>query len=121
MVLVQAWRAYASARLAAGAKDKPGDLRPIASGEAYRRLDGRVMMAHCRPQLQRIFAPGGQVGIAVSCGAEGMAHGTAAWWAENQDDPDAILLELDRTNAHNEVERTSLLSETLGEVPDAYA
>ncbi|KAL5479457.1 hypothetical protein EMCRGX_G022983 [Ephydatia muelleri] len=103
----------AGGNLTALNKSKPGcpfDVRPIAVGEALRRLVGKCLCAAVKVRAQQFFHPF-QFGVACPLGAEQMIHGLRdcieQHWLEN----DFVVLKVDLKNAFNMVSRQAVLNE----------
>ena len=80
------------------------DIRPIAVGEALRRLTGKCLCALVRSKASEFFQPY-LVGVACHMGAEKIAHCLRAqvemhWLEEN-----LVLMKVDMKNAFNLVSR----------------
>ncbi len=87
--------------------DKPdGGIRPIAVGEVFVRIVGKLLAAQFRGLLAAFFDKRGQLGVAISNGSE------AAVWAVRRIlelHPDWVLFKGDIRNAFNSVSRALIL------------
>ena len=95
----------------------PFDIRPIAVGEALRRLTGKCLCAMVKVKATGFFHPF-QYGVACPFGAEKIAHGLRACIDEHWGDDDFAVLKIDMRNAFNVVSRQSLLSECAKHFPE---
>jgi len=100
---IQPWLCGAS--LAALPKPS-GDLRPVAVGETWRRLAGKVLAKATVPELRSHFEPL-QMGVGTSGGCEAIVHVVRQWLARNRHDVNRVLLTLDLKNAFNSVDRSA--------------
>ena len=92
------------------------DVRPIAVGEALRRLASKCLCAALREEAQRYLAPI-QVGVGVSLGAEAAVHTARHWAHRHAGHANKCFLTVDFTNAFNSVDRASLLREVRLRMP----
>ncbi|KAL5481549.1 hypothetical protein EMCRGX_G021737 [Ephydatia muelleri] len=123
LLAVECYGAWGPEALRAGGnltalnKPIPGDICPIAVGEALWRLTGKCLCAALRSKMASFFEPY-QFGVAFSCGAEKIAHGLRTCieqhWLEN----DFGVLKVDMTNAFNLVSRQAILSECAKHFPE---
>ncbi len=102
------------ARLSA-LKKKGGGVRPVACGEAIRRLSARCLSARVRSAAASALQPFGQVGVGVSGGLEGLVHAARAMAAQPPDG--CVGLKIDLKNAFNSVHRAPLLDVVSRELP----
>ena len=76
------------------------DIRPIAVGEALRRLVGKCLCAVERSKACDFFAPH-QFGVACPSGTEKVIHGLRSCIEEHWTDEDFTVLKIDMRNAFN--------------------
>ena len=96
---------YGGARLIPLAK-KDGGVRPMAVGEVFRRLVGKVLLPIFKEDIDKLLLPH-QLGVGVSGGAEAVIHSVASCM-ENLEVDEAIL-QIDFSNAFNLVNREVFL------------
>src|SRR5690606_30837640 len=96
-----------------------GGVRPIAIGEAWPRLLGRLLASRYAPNLAQTLAPI-QVGVGVRGGVEAAAHmvqvGSMAIHQlemprellPDNDDDDFVVQSIDFSNAFNSIDRVSI-------------
>jgi hypothetical protein len=104
------------ARLIALAK-KDGGLRPIACGEALRRVAAKLLCSRHSKQLNTELRPVGQVGVNVAGGGESLAHAARRLSAMWREDPAHLVLKVDFQNAFNMVERDLVLRACRARMP----
>ena len=112
----------AGGNLTALVKSKQGctmDIRPIAVGEALRRLTGKCLCALVRAKASEFFQPY-QFGVACPMGAEKVAHGLRASMEEHWSEENFTVLKVDMRNAFNMVSHQALLSECAKHFPELY-
>jgi hypothetical protein len=102
------------ARLVALVK-KDGGLRPIACGEIFRRLAGKLLCVLHKQHLHDLFLERSQVGVGVPAGADAMVF--AARNAARQLSDGYGVVKLDFRNAFNEVHRSAVLDATAKFLP----
>eukprot|EP00731_Ephydatia_muelleri_P011027 Em0005g1613a len=110
----------AGGNLTALQKSKPGcplDVRPIAVGEALRRLVGKCLCSMLKSKAAEFFDPL-QRGVACAAGAEKIAHGLRGCMDENWQAEGFTVLKIDLVNAFNLVSRHALLSECSTHFPE---
>ena len=107
----------AGGKLTALNKPTPGDIRPIAVGEALRRLTGKCLCAALRSKMASFFEPY-QFGVAFPCGAERIAHGMRTCIDQHWSENDFGVLKVDMKNAFNLVSRQAILSECAKHFPE---
>eukprot|EP00731_Ephydatia_muelleri_P022330 Em0014g921a len=93
----------AGGNLTALQKSKPGcplDVRPIAVGEALRRLVGKCLCSMLKSKAAEFFYPL-QRGVACAAGAEKIAHGLRGCMDENWQAEGFTVLKIDLVNAFN--------------------
>jgi len=93
-----------------------GGIRPIAVGLTLRRLVSKVALAAVLPSVSEYLQPY-QVGVGVRGGAEGMVHALNRLVADQQNNPDLVVVSLDFQNAFNTVDRNRLLEEVVNQCP----
>lgn len=99
------YRQFFCARLVALEK-KDGGVRPIAMGEALRRLIGRILSARHAESIGQALLKNGQVGVGIKNSAEALYLATAT--AAETMLPNAALVRFDMTNAFNCVSRVAI-------------
>ena len=102
---------FAGGNLVALEKNKPNcppDIRPIAVGEAIRRLAGKCLCVITKEKAHDFLAPL-QLGVACSAGAEKTIHGLRDCVDEHWHDADFAVLKIDLHNAFNQVSRQAVL------------
>eukprot|EP00731_Ephydatia_muelleri_P011109 Em0006g3a len=112
----------AGGNLTALVKSKQGsslDIRPIAVGEALRRLTGKCLCALVRSKASEFFQPH-QFGVACPMGAEKIVHGLRACVEKHWLEENLVVLKVDMKNAFNLVSRQALLSECAKHFPELY-
>ena len=85
---------------------KDGGLRPIAVGETWRRLVGKVLVASCTEDISMYLQPL-QVGVGTRNGCESVIHVVRQWCGRHQADEDRVLALMDLSNAFNSVDRSA--------------
>ena len=106
-------RLVTSANLVVFQKQSSG-VRPIAIGEVFRRLVGKVS-AKAYEGVARSAYP--QLGVGVKGGAEVAVHTTRSFFYAN---PDAVGLQVDFTNAFGMVDRAAVLSAVKAQCPGIF-
>lgn len=106
----------AGARLIAIGKTG-GGVRPIAIGELFRRIAGKLLVQRYQPDASRILLPH-QIGVGVRSAAEGLIHKVDSWMQRAP--PDHGLLQLDFSNAYNTLSRTQMLKAVATHCPLFY-
>jgi hypothetical protein len=121
---------FAGARLVAFLKDPDGDrtkLRPLAAGDVFRKLVGKVICRQLAGPFQAHFcgsaAPdqlssAAQFGVAVSSGAEACVHTVQAALEAN---PQWVHISLDIANAFNSVHRAAIFKEVAASFPQLFS
>jgi hypothetical protein len=115
--------AFFSARLIALTKRDHG-LRPIACGEAFRRIAGKILVQHTRQVASSALLSRHQVAVGVPGGLEAAVHMTRrvmAWWqgsTERGPCSRKVLVKIDLRNAFNLCHRGKLLEGARLLVPD---
>ena len=111
-VPVQVARFLAGGNLVALEKNKPNcppDIRPIAVGEAIRRLAGKCLCSMTKAKAHDFLAPF-QLGVACQGGAEKIIHGLRSCVDEHWHEVDFAVLKIDLHNAFNRVSRQAVLN-----------
>ena len=93
------------------------DVRPIAIGEAIRRITAKALCIQLNESFCSYFSPI-QHGIATRGGAELLIHHISFLMESN---PDCSVLSTDVKNAFNSVSRDSILKESKKNFPEIYA
>ena len=104
---------FSSSRLIALPKSN-GDIRPIAVGEAIRRLTARAICQQKKELFSSFFCPI-QHGVATECGTELIVHHIELLLQHN---PDWVVLKSDVRNAFNSISRQQMLEQVVGSFPD---
>ena len=110
----------AGGSLTALVKDRPDsspDVRPIAVGEALRRLVGKCLCLVIKSKLADFFDPL-QFGVACSSGAEKVIHGLRNCMDKHRNTEDFVILKLDMRNAFNVVSHQAVLDECSVHLPE---
>eukprot|EP00731_Ephydatia_muelleri_P019513 Em0012g338a len=100
-----------------GGSGRPLDIRPIAVGEALRRLTGKCLCIITKPKATDFFAPL-QYGVACTAGAEKVIHGVRSCIKEHWIDDNFTVCKVDMSNAFNCVSRQALLEECAVHFPE---
>ena len=110
---------FCGARLIGLAKEPTG-VRPIAIGEALRRLAAKCLIARCQDEVVGRLLPL-QMGVGVENAAEIISHAVQAWAESARFDESLILV--DFANAYNSLDRQKMLEAISAEAPafTAYA
>eukprot|EP00731_Ephydatia_muelleri_P001362 Em0001g1362a len=101
-------------------KFKPGclpDVRPIAVGEALRRLTGKCLCSLIKYNASEFFQPL-QFGVACASGSEKVVHGLRACMDKHWEDDDFAVVKVDMRNAFNLVSRQVILDECALHFPE---
>ena len=88
---------------------KDGGIRPIAIGNSLRRICAKLINSVAERRLNNCFLPF-QFGAGAKCGSEYVIHQTRCFLENN---PSAVILKLDFSNAFNSVDRSWMLSEAV--------
>ena len=118
-VAVSVSKFLAGGSLTALDKNKPDglpDIRPIAMGEALRRLVGKCLCAVTKEKASEYFAPL-QMGVACPSGAEKIIHGLRHCVEGHWMDEDFAAMKIDMRNAFL-VSRQALLDECSAHFPE---
>ena len=95
-------------------------VRPIAVGEADRRVTSKLALWGVRAVVAELLQTT-QVGVGISNGAEAIVHSLQYLLDSGCfDDDDTFLLQVDNTNAFNLVDRSSMLQQVKLHCPDIY-
>lgn len=97
-------------------KKKDGGIRPIAVGNAIRRVVSKICCKHIAPILSDKFQPT-QLGFGSKGGCEAAVHAARAFLTSGAGE---VLLKVDVRNAFNSVEREALLTQIKEVVPEIY-
>ena len=106
---------FCAARLVALRKPL-GGIRPIAVGEVFRRLVGKVLLRRNHTDIVKALAPM-QVGVLVPAAAEQVAFAIRNIFSKLPASSDLVLLQLDFTNAFNCLDRNIILTEVHRRIP----
>ena len=101
-------------------KFKPGclpDVRPIAVGEALRRLTGKCLCSLIKYKASEFFQSL-QFGVACASGSEKVVHGLRACMDKHWEDDDFAVVKVDMRNAFNLVSRQAILDECALHFPE---
>lgn len=97
---------------------KPGGgVRPIAVGEAWVRLLGRILASRARDQARAHLAPT-QLGIGVRGGVEAIGHFLQMAALEVGSERDVTIQSVDFSNAFNSIKREAVLEQVEQVVPE---
>ena len=94
----------------------PPDIRPIAVGEAIRRLAGKCLCSMTKAKAHDFLAPF-QLGVACQGGAEKIIHGLRSCVDEHWHEVDFAVLKIDLHNAFNRVSRQTVLNACALHIP----
>ena len=97
-----------------------GGLRPIAIGEAIRRLISKCCVLASEADAKELFGSL-QVGVAMPSAAEAAVHVVRHLAETLGNDPQRIMLKVDFRNAFNLVDRSALLQQALNHFPGMYS
>ena len=95
----------------------PHDIRPIAVGEALRRLTSKCLCILTKAKAAEYFE-GYQTGVACPGGSEIIVHGLRDCIEKHWNDEDVVTLKIDFQNAFNIVSRQALLEECHAHFPE---
>ena len=107
----------AGGSLTAIVKDRPDsspDVRPIAVGEALRRLVGKCLCRVTKAKVADFFEPQ----VACPSGAEKVVHGLRNCMDEHWNTEDFVVFKVDMRNAFNLVSRQTVLDECSVHLPE---
>ena len=85
---------------------KDGGFRPIAVGECWRRLVGKVLVKEADGEVRRYLEPV-QVGVGTRCGTEAVVHVARQWLGRNAQQRQKVLATTDLSNAFNCADRSA--------------
>lgn len=94
---------------------KDNGLRPIAVGNALRRLCGKIACSNVQEDAHNYLNPH-QVGVATKLGGESIVH-TIRKYVHDQANRNKILLKIDFRNAFNSIDRDKMLSQITKHFP----
>ncbi len=94
---------------------KCGGLRPIAIGEALRRLTSKCLAFSARPSIQPRFLPH-QLGVGIKGACEAIVHTVSRLFASKPDNQCWTLL-LDFSNAFNSTDHSQMFVEFRNQFP----
>ena len=110
----------AGGNLTAIIKDRPDsspDVRPIAVGEALRRLVGKCLCQATKAKVADFFEPH-QFGVACPLGAEKVIHNLRNCMDEHWNTEDFVVFKFDMRNVFNLVSRQAILDECGVHLPE---
>ena len=105
----------AGANLTALPKNDNG-IRPIAVGETWRRLTAKYLCKSYKEQAGSYFFPH-QIGVGQALGTEIGLETARQWCTRNSNNPTAVFVKTDFSNAFNCVERQVFLEECRNHFP----
>ena len=82
-----------------------GALRPVAVGEVWRRMVGKLLLRTVGEDVTRYLEPT-QVGVGTKGGSEAVIHTLRAWLARSKIHNDRVIAVTDLTNALNCIDRS---------------
>ena len=91
----------------AALRKQDGGLRPVAVGETWRRLVGKVLSKKASDDIKAYLEPL-QVGVGTQGGCEALVHTVRQWMGRNSDNANCVLALLDLSNAFNTVDRSQV-------------
>jgi hypothetical protein len=91
-----------------------GGIRPIVMGDVLLRLLAKALSVEHGGSFRDFLAPLGQLGVAISAGAESIVHATRV---ALQSHPDWVVLQLDFENAFQRISRELILQELSAHFP----
>lgn len=83
-------------------------IRPVACGNAFRRLSGKLACLHTHDDAHKYLNPH-QVGVATKLGGERVVHAVRTY-VNRYSRTNKIILKIDFQNAFNSINRTNMLS-----------
>jgi len=101
-------------------KDLEEDGRPIVSGEVWRRVIMKALLAPERRGLREYLEPH-QLAMGTPGGVEAYAHVTRQWFESNALSATKVLINKDKQNAFNIVDRHKMLTACQEHLPGAAA
>ena len=87
-------------------RKQDGGLRPIAVGETWRRLVGKILSKTTAEKIHNYLEPL-QVGVGTKGGAEATIHVVRQWMGRNREDCDRVLAMMDLSNVFNCLDRSA--------------
>jgi hypothetical protein len=114
---------YAGGNLVATGKHGKGleeDTRPIVSGEILQRMVGIVLLKYEKTSLRENLEPH-QFAVGTPAGGEAYVHLIRQWFLANEGARTKALLEKDKKNAFNIVDRNKMLMSSQEHMPGASA
>lgn len=103
---IQEKRALCRSKLVPLKKDD-GKVRPIAIGEVFYRLAGKILMRRVASKAQNLFK-GTQFGVGIRNGAEIVANLCNAYIQTQEENPDNGVIGIDVSNAFNSINRKTV-------------
>ena len=85
-----------------------GSLRPIAVGETFRRITGKVAVELISDRARAVLEPI-QLGVKTPNGCEAIIHATRQWFHAHRLIPSKTAVSVDISNAFNTVNRSAVL------------
>ena len=85
-----------------------GTLRPIAVGETFRRITGKVAVELISDRARAVLEPI-QLGVKTPNGCEAIIHATRQWFHKHRLIPSKTAVSVDISNAFNTVNRSAVL------------
>ena len=85
-----------------------GTLRPIAVGETFRRITGKVAVELISDRARAVLEPI-QLGVKTPNGCEAIVHATRQWFHRHRLAPSKTAVSVDISNAFNTVNRSAVL------------
>ena len=85
-----------------------GTLRPIAVGETFRRITGKVAVELILDRARAVLEPI-QLGVKTPNGCEAIIHATRQWFHAHRLIPSKTAVSVDISNAFNTVNRSAVL------------
>ena len=97
-----------------GLRKPSGGVRPVAMGDVLSRIVGKAIARHHKTVFAAFFPARHQLGVAVSSGAEAIAHATRLALCAH---PDWVTLQLDFSNAFNSISRALIRAQLVQHFP----
>ena len=85
---------------------KDGGLRPVAVGETWRRLVGKLLAKAGTEKVREHLEPL-QVGVGTQLGTEAVVHVVRQWLGRHNADTSRVLATMDLSNAFNCLDRSA--------------
>ena len=89
---------------------KNNDIRPVAVGEVWRRLTAKCLCNSYKEQSCSYFFPL-QIGVGQTLGTEIGLETARQWHQRNSNNPSAVVVKVDFSNAFNCVDRQAFLEQ----------